>query len=97
MCRDGSLSSYFVCARARRNPRKGCPVKIPDSPTRHPREGIKCGPGVIRDVDALERIRKKVREAVLLAGVEPVESPRLGFSLTRFARRLSEAADRARA
>lgn len=48
-------------------------------------------------MDSETRLRKKVREAALLRNVEPAESLRLGFSLIRFGRRLSEAADRARA
>jgi hypothetical protein len=47
-------------------------------------------------VEPPERVRKKIREAALLRNVSPEESLRLGFSLHRFARRLSEAADRAR-
>lgn len=52
-------------------------------------------PGVGVSVDREERVRKKVREARMLRDVSPEESLRLGFSLIRFARRVSEAADRA--
>lgn len=42
-----------------------------------------------------ERVRKKIREAEMLRDVPPEETLRLGFSLSRFARKLAEAADRA--
>lgn len=46
-------------------------------------------------MDSSARIQKKVQEARRLRDVPPEESLRLGFSLIRFARRVSEAADRA--
>lgn len=52
-------------------------------------------PAVGRIVDSRARVRKKVEEARRLRDVPPEESLRLGFSLIRFARRVSEAADRA--